>query len=257
MNEILDQRDPRRTHPGTAAAGDAILEPEIDRIGQRIIADACRHLQRQQPHRAGLDAAATADARIGFGIGRFVAVEQQDAAGALDHRNLHVWQAHAHHRAAHHQLCGLAAGAAGKGHQLADQGTQHHFVVTRCGRGGTVQGHQAAHQRPPEAHRLLYRVGGADVVHDHPHVGGARIGRHLATGQFDDELSVRTHRIARRHRHHLDFRVAGGRRTHRGDCRRLVVLDADPRLLRTGRDQHQADAGDDVVGTVAHQPLVA
>ena len=54
-SEILHQRDVRRADVGTGAAGDAILEAQINRAGEIGGADVRGHLQWQQAHWAGTD----------------------------------------------------------------------------------------------------------------------------------------------------------------------------------------------------------
>ena len=162
----------------------------------------------------------------------------------------------AHHRAAHHQPCRFAL-EPGKIEQVGGERADRRQDVPRLPHGAAVDRHDAPDQRFAEAHRAMHGGGGAHVVHDYADIGGAAVRWHFLPGQCFDELPVGTHRVARRHRAHLDLRKACGGAAHGGDGLGLVVLDADQRLARAGAMQHQAHPIDHVGGPVAHDAVVA
>jgi hypothetical protein len=166
-----------------------------------------------------------------------------------------VRQDDAHHWPAKHQPCRSAADA-GKAQQVDHRCADRRQQVARPRQGATIQRHDALDQRFAAAQGTMHGGAGGHIVHQHTDLGGARVGRHFLAGQRLDQLLVRSHRIARRHRSHLHVAESGRGHPHGGDCLWLVVFNANQGLTGADGVHHDAQAIDHFGGAIAHDPIV-
>jgi hypothetical protein len=197
------------TDVGTATAANAVGEAESGRRVEVAGADAARHFQRQQAHRASPRAAAAADAGAGRGNLRLTGIEGEDADAPLTigtlacGRTMPIIGPPSTSRAGRPltpakrsrsttrvpsgamKLPGRVQRAAVDGDDAFDQ---------RFADGATHDARQRRWRRCAPARRLRRRG----------------VGRDFLAGQGLDQLLVRTHRVARRHRPHMDVRKRCG-----------------------------------------------
>ena len=166
--EVLHQRNIARADPGAGSALNAVGQV----MGFGFVVDLAFaepvELLGQQIGRTGVGAGAAANAAFLFLLFAHLADgRRQQAVGDFYHRNIQPRQGKAHQRPAHDHHLLRARAEPGLVQQMTHRGAQSRPDVAGSADGFTGQGDDALGQRLAVNNGAFYRIGGADVLHQH------------------------------------------------------------------------------------------
>ncbi len=104
QTELCNQRDTSRADVSAGAALDAVHHAAVNGVVQILLLAVYIHVDRQEMHRAGVDALAAADTLGILNALILIACKGEECVGALDNRGIQRELGVAHHRAAGKEL---------------------------------------------------------------------------------------------------------------------------------------------------------
>ncbi len=257
LTEILHQRNIARTHPGTGAALDAV--GKVMRGGFVVLLAFTEpvELLRQQIGRTGVRTGAATDTAFLFlRLAHFSGGRGQQTVSDFYHRHIQPRQGKAHQRAAHddHLLATGTKTCSIK--QMTDRRAQTRPDVARLFYRFTGQRHHAFGQGFAIHHGAFYRIGGADVLHQHADIGGTPAVRHLFAGEDLCQLFRAARRVFGRDNAQRNVVRSCQHRPQHGDRLGFVIFNANQHLARLQNMRKDANAFHHLCRAILHQTVI-
>ena len=213
-----------------------------------------------QPHRAGIGAAAAADAEGFLSAPGGFCGEIKDGRRTLDGSGIEIGDGASHHRAAADELAGTLGHSPGVLRNVAERHADAEEIIVHLLHGQAVagDGQGVGNQRLVLLHSLIDCERGGHVLHDRADADGQAAGTDLAVHHRLDQLLLAALRILLLERKHLDaVGQLGEGLAHGLDGLRLVLLYADNGAASAQHLLHDGCTHDYLLGALQHDAVVA